>query len=318
MIKRVLTIMAGAAIIGALPGLTPALRAQADEHIIYASVVDGRGNPVTGLTERDFIVREDGQAREIVRVVKDDDNLQIALLVDNSVEMRNRLAMLRRALAAFVDRLRPNVQLSIITLAERPTIVVPYTHDKAELKKGVDRIIALEAGNYLLDAIAEVSEGLAKRPNARSIIAVVTGHGPEYSYREYTKVLDMVRDSGTPALHVMMLGGVDVNVTMNQVLNGNPGDAAPRLNGADRDIVLGRLTRDTGGRYEEVLAMSALESKLDQMSAELSNQYRVTFLRPQRLIPPDKTEISARDPKLKARGRLETRPDGRTEISPKK
>jgi hypothetical protein len=78
------------------------------------------------------------------------------------------------------------------------------------------------------------------------------------------------------------------------------------LSGAERDIVLGRLTRDTGGRYEEVLAMSALAMKLQQLSAELSNQYRVTFARPQRLIPPDKTEISARDPKLSARGRLAT------------
>jgi VWFA-related protein len=307
MMKRQLTRLGVIlAALSVLPGLTCGAFAQTDEHIIFAGVVDASGNPVSGLTEKDFIVREDGQAREILRVAKDEDQLQIALLVDNSVVLRNRLADLRRALATFIDALRPNVQLSIVTLAERPTIVVPYTTDRGQLKKGADRIIALEAGNYMLDAIAEVSQGLAKRPNARSIIAIVSGRGPEYSYREYTDVLRIVRESGTPSLHAMMIGGMDADVTMQRVLSGNPADGADRLSGAERDIVLGRLTRDTGGRYEEVLAMSALASKLQQLSAELSNQYRVTFARPQRLIPPEKTEISARDPKLTARGRLAT------------
>ena len=46
--------MAGAAVmVGVLAGLATDLRAQADEHIIYASVIDGRGDPVTGLSERE-------------------------------------------------------------------------------------------------------------------------------------------------------------------------------------------------------------------------------------------------------------------------
>jgi VWFA-related protein len=276
---------------------------QSDERVIVASVVDGKGEPVLGLTARDFIVREDGQTREVLSATRDESPLQIALLVDNSVEMRDRVADLRRALTAFVKTLRPGVELSVITLGERPTIVAPYTSDKAALHRAVNGIMAFEAGNYVLDAIAEVSEGLAKRPNARSLIAVVSGRGPEYSYREYTDVLRIVRNSGTPALHAMMFGGVDVNRAMAD-LQVYP-SSTERPGGAERDIVLGRLTNETGGRYEEVLSMSALTTKLQQMSHEISNQYRVTFARPQRLVPPKNTEIFARDPKLKARGRLE-------------
>jgi hypothetical protein len=99
--------------------------------------------------------------------------------------------------------------MALITLAERPTIVVPYTRDRAALQKGIDRVIALSAGNYLLDGIAEVSQGLAKRPKARSVIAVMTGRGPEYSFREYTDVLRIVRESGTPALHVTLVGAAE-------------------------------------------------------------------------------------------------------------
>ena len=91
------------------------------------------------LTIKDFIVREDGQAREMLRVARDNDPLQIALLVDNSVSMRPRLSLLRKAVTAFIDATRDDVQLALITLAERPTIVVGYTTDRAALRKAADK-----------------------------------------------------------------------------------------------------------------------------------------------------------------------------------
>ena len=277
--------------------------AQVDERVMYASVVDDKGEPVLGLNAKDLIVREDGQAREILRMTKDEDPLQVALLVDNSVEMRNRLSDLRRAVAAFISSLRPGVQVALLTLAERPTIVVNYTADHAALLKGADKIVAYEAGNYLLDGIAEASEGLSKRPMARSVMVVVTGQGPELSYRHYTDALRPLRESGA-ALHAIMVTGANIEGALHAVERGNPGDSGGGIGGVGRDIVLGRMTKETGGRYEEVLAMSALTAKLQQLANEISNQYRVTFARPQRLIPPKSTEISARQSSQHARGML--------------
>ena len=277
--------------------------AQVDERIMYASVVDDKGQPVLGLNARDLIVREDGQAREILRVAKDDDPMQVALLVDNSVEMRDKVSDLRKAIAAFITSLRPGVQVALLTLAERPTIVVGYTADKAALLKGVDRIVAYDAGNYVLDGIAEASEGLSKRTLARSVMVVVTGQGPELSYRHYTDALRPLRESGA-ALHAIMVTAANIEGALHAVERGNPADSGGGIGGVGRDIVLGRMTKETGGRYEEVLSMSALTAKLQQLSNEISNQYRVTFARPQRLIPPKSTEIRARQPNQHARGML--------------
>jgi VWFA-related protein len=277
--------------------------AQVDERILYASVVDDKGQPILGLNAKDLIVREDGQTREILRVAKDDDPLQVALLVDNSVEMRNKVSDLRKAIAAFISSLRPGVQVALLTLAERPTIVVNYTADKAALLKGVDSIVAYDAGNYVLDGIAEAAEGLSKRPSARSVMVVVTGQGPELSYRHYTDALRPLRESGA-ALHAIMVTAANIEGALHNVEHGNPGDSGAGIGGVGRDIVLGRMTKETGGRYEEVLTMSALSGKLQQLSSEISNQYRVTFARPERLIPPKNTEIRARQPNQHARGML--------------
>jgi len=266
----------------ALASATPAF-AQADERVMYASVLDKNGAPVLNLTERDFIVREDGQGREILRVTPDHDPLQIALLVDNSAAMSNSVAELRRAVRAFIDNTREGVQIALITLGERPTPAVGYTSDHAVLNQAAGRLFALpDAGNYLLDGIAESSQGLAKRTMWRSVIAVITTPA-DLSYRQRDETLRFFREGGA-ALHVLTLGTT--------------------VGSADREMVVAKGTDETGGRNELVLSAMGLESKAQQLAAELSNQYRVTYARPQRLIPPKDVEVSARRSDLRARGML--------------
>ena len=262
---------------------SPVLLSQADERVIYTSVVDRDGAPVVDLTIKDFVVREDGQAREILRVARDNDPLQIALLVDNSVSMRSNLPLLRKAVTAFIDATRDDVQLALITLAERPTILVGYTTDRVALRRAADGMFAYDAANYLLDGIAETSQGLVKRRMWRSAIAVITGIGPEMSYRQYTEVLRFFREGGA-SLHVVQVG--------------------LGIGGQGREIVVSKGTSETGGRFEEVLMPTGLELKSRQLATELSNQYRVTYARPSRLVPPSKTEVSVRRPDLRARGML--------------
>jgi VWFA-related protein len=271
------------ALTGAFLTCATAAFAQVDERVIYVSVVDRDGAPSLDLTAKDFIVREDGQAREVLRVSRDSDPLQVALLVDNSTSMRNQLSTLRKSVAAFVDATREDVQIALITLAERPTIAVGYTTDRATLRKAIDNLFAYDAGNYLLDGIAETAQGLAKRTMWRSTLAVLTGLGPELSYRQYTEVLRFFRESGA-SLHVLQLG--------------------MGIGGQGREIVLSRGTSETGGRYEQVLSITGLEMKARQLATEISNQYRVTYARPERLIPPKNTEVTVRRADLRARGKL--------------
>src|SRR5436309_14793122 len=204
--------------------LSATVSAQVDERVMYASVIDNKGAPVANVTAKDLIIREDGQAREILNIAKDEDPLQIALLVDNSVSMRDKLSDLCKAVGTFISSLRPGVQVALLTLAERPTIVVNYTSDRAALLKGVDRIVAYDAGNYVLDGLAEASEGLSKRTLARSVMVVVTGQGPELSYRHYTDALRPLRESGA-ALHAIMVTAANIEGALRAIEHGNRGDS---------------------------------------------------------------------------------------------
>ena len=62
---------------------------------MYVSVLNEQGFPVPDLGPSDFIVREDGVAREVLRVAPAIEAMQIAVLVDNSAAARNDISRAR-------------------------------------------------------------------------------------------------------------------------------------------------------------------------------------------------------------------------------
>ncbi len=69
-------------------------------------------------------------------------------------------------------------------------------------------------------------------------------------------------------------------------------------------MVLDQGPRTTGGRRDEMLAAMALPARLKPLADELMHQYRVTYARPQSLIPPEHVTVAASKPGLTARGTL--------------
>jgi VWFA-related protein len=271
-----------------------ALHAQSTPRAMYVSVLDEAGAPVPDLGPSDFVVTEDGVAREVLAVSPADDPLQIEILIDNSEAAQDYIADIRRALPPFVDALlgpdaRRN-QIGLVALADRPTILTQSTSNAAELKKGIDRLFPLNgAGTYLLDGLIEVGNGFRKRGAARPVIVAITTEGPEFSSPHFERVLASLRDSGA-AFHAIVVGRPASDTTSDEART--------------RSIVLDRGPRDTGGRLEHVLTSMAIDAKLMQLANELTHQYRVTFSRPEALIPPETTSVGVKQPGLTARGTL--------------
>jgi hypothetical protein len=76
-------------------------------------------------------------------------------------------------------------------------------------------------------------------------------------------------------------------------------------------MVLDRGTTDTGGRRDQLLAPSALGDRLTLLARQLLHQYKVTYARPESLIPPERVTVSAAKPGLTARGTLVKDQQGR-------
>ena len=69
-----------------------------------------------------------------------------------------------------------------------------------------------------------------------------------------------------------------------------------------RWAVLDRGPRETGGRRDDLLSSMSIDDALRKLAGRLSNEYRITYSRPETLIPPEKIEVSVKRPGLDARG----------------
>jgi len=291
MTNRRLFVAALSVVAGALVG-TLGLDAQALQRAMYVSALNDAGAPVPDLGPSDFIVREDAMAREVLKVEPAVDAMQIAVLVDTGQGARDDISHIRTALPPFVKALTTGDvknEVAIIAIGERPTVFTNYTFQQADLKKGIDRIWSVQgAGTYLLDGIIEVCQGFKKREAKRPVIVAILSEGPELSNRQHDQVLDPLRASGA-AFHAITLGRPSTSLS-DEMRN--------------RNMVLDEGPRATGGRREELLTSMALAGKLVQLADELTHQYKVTYARPQSLIPPERVAVASAKPGITARGTL--------------
>lgn len=275
--------------VGALAvSLCAPLLAQDRQRAMYVAVVDNKGVPVPDLGPADIIVREDNVAREVLRVQPATDPIEIALLVDTSTAARTFISDYRQAIPAFLDVVLGEESggqnhVALIGIGERPTILADYTSDRKRLDTALGRVFAQpDAGTYLLDAIREIGQGLEKRKASRAVMVALLSEGPELSNLTWQTVLDRLKASGA-TLHALTIG-------------------SPANFAQDRSMTLSAGTKGSGGRYETVLIPSALKQRLAGVAQEIVGQYRVTYARPDSLIPPEKIEVSARRQGQTARG----------------
>ncbi len=255
---------------------------------VYVSELDHQHTPGTGLTAADVAVREDGMSREVVRAVPATTPMQVVLLVDDSEAMTRALLPMREGLTKFVDKLQGHAEIGVVTVGDRATSFVPSTTDVNAVKQGINRIFARSgAGAYLLDGILEVSQGFTRRKAERPVIVAITMEGVEFSNLQYDTVLKALEASGA-TLHVLSVGMPSSSLA----------DEMRNLN-----MVVAEGTKRTGGRRDQVMAISGLSEALPRVADELLNQYVVTYGRPDTLVPPEKIQVTVTRPGLTARAR---------------
>ncbi len=287
-----------AGLVTGLAVLVGPLAAQVNEREMFVSVLDENGSPVADLQVSDFLVREDGALREVVRVGRATAPIQLAILVDTSQAAIPAILHIRNGLHAFVEAMHEGNDLSLITFGGPPRILVDVTRDRERLNAGVDRVFAYsDTAAYLLDAIRETGRGFQRREASRPAIVVVTTEGVDFSARSYTDVLEILGEAGV-AMHAVVLP------SRRDPFSGSSTLTDTRLSDYtnNRDLLLALGPETTGGRRSDLITSMGLEDELKAVASELSSQYLVVYVRPARLIPPEEIEVGVTRANLVARG----------------
>ena len=256
------------------------------ERTLFVSALDSKGEPVESLSIPDFIVTEDGRRREVLRVSRAIEPIDIAVLFDNSTAAESKIVPLRESLKGFVSTMAGQNQLALISIASRPTIYVDYTADQKRLADGIGRIFAqTNSGMTLLDAIFETSNGLAKREATRAVLVPIITDGVELSSRFSRDAIEAMTKASV-ALHAFIIGILPITTDLDR----------------ERSIVIETGTRATGGQRVVLLSELGLDQAMQRLARELSSQYKVVYSRPESFLPPEKTEVASGRTGVRMRG----------------
>ena len=274
---------------GVAAGLLPTLGEAQNrrERTLFVSAVDDQGEPVEGLGPDTFVIRESGQRREVLRVSRATEPIDIALLVDNSAAASAEITFFRDALSKFVAAMAPGNRIALVALADRPTVFVEYTNDPERLAAGIGRLFAMSSsGMTLMDGVVETARGLEKREGPRAVIIPVITDGVEFTNRYSRDVVGSLARSSA-ALHAVMVGRF-------------PHSDEHSLR--ERSFFLDDGPRASGGQRITLLAPHALTDSMQRLARELSAQYKVVYGRPDSLIQSDAYEVTSARPGVTMRG----------------
>lgn len=270
---------------------------------VYVSVLEKGGAPVTDLSADDFVVKEGGKDREIVRAGMTTLPLRIALVVDD-----NGTGIFRYGVSKFIERLQGRAEFALSTVQGQHQKLVDYTGNVERLSAALGLLVARPAtndGGQLLEGIFETAKDFQKRRAPRPIIVVLTVGGEEHSTLPAHHVLEELEKSGA-ALNVIAIN----SSTIRAMATVSKPSALLESN-LNLNEVLGDGPKQSGGKREEIVASAGLVPGLQELAEALRNQYAVSFSRPDRPKDSEKLSISVKRSGLTVRAPTKLRaPEG--------
>jgi Ca-activated chloride channel homolog len=234
---------------------------------LQVSVTDRRSAYVTGLSEADFAVFEDGVRQELAYFTRDPLPLTVSLLVDCSASMQENLSVAQEAGSRFIRALGPEDMGQVVQFSDRVTPLLDFTNDRRVLESAIRSTRA--AGptvlyNALYVTLKELRRhGSPEAPRRRAIVLLSDGEDTASLVNDDT-VLELARET-------------EIGV---YVISLRPDRSQDRERIAFNQAThfLTTLARETGGQVYFPSALSELESVYGRVAEELRTQYTLGYL----------------------------------------
>lgn len=251
----------------------PAFRAATEMVALNVTVVDSHERHVTGLTSEDFAVYDDGVPQKLNFFASDEVPIDLAVLIDTSSSMIQRLPLVQRAAIRFIKVLRPMDRGAVVAFANQMWFLQPFTHDVGLLERAIASTSAHGETALFSTLYVVLKEFAGAGKNAtevrRPAIVVLTDGEDNASLVGQDDVIELVRRTGVAIYPISIASAVEAR---NPDAEGNNRTFSPV------DDNLRRLARESGGQAFFPQHLDELDRVYAWVAKELSAQYSLAYV----------------------------------------
>jgi Ca-activated chloride channel family protein len=264
----VATAAVGGAVVAAQPTDQPAFRAGVDLVALNVTVTDSDNRYVTDLEQSGFLLYEDGAIQDVTFFTTSQLPVALALLMDTSASMTEKMSTAQQAAIGFAGRLRDQDLASVIDFDSRVEILHEFTNSLDDLTAAIRRTSAggstsLYNAIYIsLKELAKVGATASDADEIRRQAIVVLSDGEDTSSLvEFEEVLELAKRSNTVIYSIGLRSQ----------------ERRTRRGFREADFVLRQLAQETGGRHFFPDTADELPEIYQSISDELSSQYTLGY-----------------------------------------
>ncbi len=260
-----LTVLFGVAAAAAIAAQGQRIRSGVELVSLNVTAIDGQGKFTTDLTEEEFEVFEDGAKQKLTFFSKTQQPISLALLLDTSASMDERMAIAQEAAIGFARQLHKEDQAEVIDFDSQVRVLSPFTNDAAALEKAI-RATTPNGSTSLYNALYIALKELKKVRAAstsdirRQAIVLLSDGDDTSSLIEFDQVLDLAKRSEVVIYAIGLRQG-----------------EIARREFKEAEFVLKQLATETGGRAYFPTDARELAKIYQGIWDELSSQYAVAY-----------------------------------------
>ncbi len=252
-------------------------------------VSDRNGRYISGLSQRDFTLYQDGVEQRIEFFAAVEEPINVALLIDTSQSTRPVLDDIKDSARAFLKLLKPADKAMIVAFDYDTHILSPLTSDHQQLRKAIDQAeIPRYFGTMMRDAVIETVSGAFRDLVGRKAIILLTDGKDVGSSINETSLLYRMQETDALVYSVMFrTGGLAAGRMRNVPVWVDPRPRiAARVGAVNQRAMtfLEQLAGMTAGRFL-ISEDGKLKKTFDAIVEELRYQYRLGY------YPPDENGV---------------------------
>jgi Ca-activated chloride channel homolog len=183
-------------------------RAEVQEVVLHATVIDDKQHMITNLDRNAFTVFEDGKPQTITSFRHEDIPVALGIVIDNSGSMREKRDRVNKATLNLVRASNPQDQVFIVNFNDEYYLDQDYTSDVRKLQEALEKVEA-RGGTALYDALVASADHLKKSAKLQKKALLVVTDGEDNASRESleTAVRRLQAENGPTVYAIGILGG---------------------------------------------------------------------------------------------------------------